>query len=88
MSQQTTPEPIDPAALALLADGSMTVRQAAEWSGLSRTELFNLMRDGDLPWFRWGQGRMIPRKSLHEYLARLYAAHKQTTGVGARTSKD
>ncbi|VTR97847.1 unnamed protein product [Gemmata massiliana] len=95
MSQQITPEPIDPAALALLADGSMTVRQAAEWSGISRSELFALMHGGHVEWFRRGKNNLIPRRSLNEYLARLYAAHRvapirkpsprRAAGAGTRT---
>ncbi|VTR94027.1 unnamed protein product [Gemmata massiliana] len=51
MSQQTSPEPIDAAALALLSEGAMKVREAREFSGLSRQQLFALMGDGTLPWF-------------------------------------
>lgn len=67
---------LDPADVALLADGAMTVRQAAVFSGISRTELFDLMKQEIIEWFPRGKNRLIVRKSLVEYLARLYAAHK------------
>lgn len=78
MSHETTT--IDPAHVLLLSDGAMTVRQAAEFSGIGRTELFDLMKQGYLDWFPRGQNRLIVRKTLVEYLARLYAAH-----VGAKS---
>lgn len=67
----TTPEPAD---LELLADGAMKVRQAVEFSGLSRAELFNLMADGTLAWFKRDTGphRFIVKRSLVAYLAALY----------------
>lgn len=69
----------DAADIELLRDGSMTVRQAAEWSGLSRSELFALMADGTLPWWTHGQKkRLIPRRPLAELLAAEYAAQKRS----------
>lgn len=67
-----TGEPIDPAALDLLRDGALTVSQAAEFSGICRTDLFGLMNSGELVWFRRGKARLIPRRALVELLARLY----------------
>lgn len=70
------PEPTA-ADLKLLRRGALTVRQAAEFSGLGRSELFRLMRDGDLEWFAYGERptRLVVRKSLVRYLARLKAIH-------------
>lgn len=67
--------------LRLLRWGALTVRGAAKFSGIGRTELFELMRDGHLPWFKHGTFRMIPRRALVELLARMYAAR----GANART---
>jgi hypothetical protein len=65
-----------PEALDLLADGALSVNQAVQFSGISRAELFGLMKSGHLAWFKRGVRRFIVRRTLVEYLARLYAAHK------------
>ena len=100
MSKSSLPGPIDPAGLALHADGAMrvqdarelfregsrTVKQVAKETGLSRSELFALMAEGVLPWTpKDAKGtRIIPWSAVVDYLARLYAAHKQTTGAASR----
>jgi hypothetical protein len=68
MSATATPTAAD---LAMLAEGSMTVKQAVEFSGLSWNRLFELMRDGVLPWFTTDTDntRLMPCKPLVEYLA-------------------
>lgn len=71
--------PIDAADRDLLADGALTVKQAVTFSGIGRSALFELMASGVLPWFRHGQNRMLPRRPLIEYLARLYRAHQTAT---------
>lgn len=58
----------------LLADGALTVEAAVEWSGLSQSELYRLMSNGTLTWFRPKKGRLIPKRALRTYLAELYAA--------------
>lgn len=73
----TPPAPFDPADLELMRDGALTVRQAAEFSGFSRTELFDLMRTGHLEWFVHGKHRMIPRRAIVELLAAMHAAHQR-----------
>lgn len=78
MSKSTSLEPIDPAALAAVAEGAMSVTAAAEFTGENRNVLFALMKNGTLEWYYSGKNRRITRKSLHEYLARLYAAHNKT----------
>ncbi len=53
----------------LLAEGTMTVRQAAAFTGLSRRTLWRLM-DAGLPFVRGAKlrTRLIPKRSLIEYL--------------------
>ena len=48
----------------LLADGSMSVKCAAQFSGLSRAELYKLMGAGRLAFVKHGKRRLIPRKAL------------------------
>lgn len=55
----------------LWADGALTVPAAVRFSGVCRTRLFVLMRDGVLPWSRNGTHRLIPRRALVAYLAGL-----------------
>lgn len=55
--------------LAAVADGTLTVRQAAEQFGLSRTKLFELMALEILDWFEGDKGRLITRASLVRYRA-------------------
>lgn len=76
MTRTATPTAEDRSAV---ADGSMTVNQAAAFSGLSRSELFVLMRDGPLDWFHYGEKRtrLITRRSLVEYLASVRAANRK-----------
>ena len=53
----------------LLADGSMSVKDAARFSGLSRAELYKLMGAGRLAFVKHGKRRLIPRKALVRCLA-------------------
>lgn len=57
----------------LLADGTMTVRQACEFTGLGKTELFRLTSTGDLPSLRHGKRRLIPKRAIVQFLASLLA---------------
>lgn len=82
-------KPIDPILAKwrkLLRRGALTVRRAVQFSGIGRTELFALMRDGALPWFKRGQNRLIPRAALVEYLAALAAGYERETGAGAQAT--
>ena len=53
----------------VLADGVMSVAEAVQFSGLSRSELYNRMSDGTLPFVKHGVRRLIPRKALVGLLA-------------------
>ena len=60
-------------------DGSMTVRAAIAFSGLSRQELFQRMSDGSLDWFSRGERgtRYITRKSLVKLIAQYLAEFRR-----------
>ncbi len=53
----------------LLSEGAMTVREAARWTGISRSDLYRLMDSGRLPWLKPCRNRLIPRKALVELMA-------------------
>src|SRR5262245_44418270 len=55
----------------LLADGLWRARQAAEFLGLSRAEIYLMMDRGDLVYVRFGHARRIPKRAVME-LARLH----------------
>lgn len=63
-----------PSTRELLADGALTIEAAQEFSGLSRTELFGLMKAKKVKWFRPRKARLIVRRSLADHLAELYEA--------------
>lgn len=53
----------------LLADGAISVPDACEFAGLSRTELYRQMDRGTLPYTKIGRRRLIPRRALVAMLA-------------------
>ena len=55
----------------LVADGLLTVREAARFLRLSRSNLYALMERGELAFVKLGRSRRIPRRALVE----LAAAH-------------
>ncbi len=54
----------------LVADGLVRVAEAQEFSGLSRSKLYELMEAGDLAYVKIGRARRIPRRALIELAAR------------------
>ena len=67
---------LGPEALAdLLADGTVSVKAATGFTGDTRTALYAAMRAGDLAYFNRGRRRLIPRKSLVQYLANQAVAN-------------
>jgi excisionase family DNA binding protein len=58
---------LDPNHLALLAEGLMTVTEAAKFLALSKSKLYLLMDAGKLPYFKEGKSRRIPRRALTVY---------------------
>lgn len=53
----------------LLADGCITVLEAAKFSGLGKSTLYELMDAGRLAYVRVGRARRIPRRELVRFLA-------------------
>ena len=58
-------------ALALLAQGAITVREAEAFTGLKKSFLYRLMEQGRLPYIKIGAARRIPKAAL----IRLMAEH-------------
>ena len=48
----------------LVADGLVTVREAAQWLGLGRAKLYQMMEQGELAYVKIGRARRIPRGAL------------------------
>lgn len=53
----------------LVADGTLTIEDACEMSGLGRTLLYSLMEQGKLRYLKVGKRRLIPRRELQRLLA-------------------
>jgi excisionase family DNA binding protein len=54
----------------LVADGLVTVREAAEWLGLGRAKLYKMMEQGELAYVKIGRARRIPRGALIDVAVR------------------
>ncbi len=54
----------------LVADGLMTVREAAEFLRLSRSAIYLLMDRGELAFVKLGRSRRIPRRAVVALAAR------------------
>lgn len=52
----------------LLDEGTVGVPEAAEFTGLGRSDLYARMSRGELPFTTVGRRRLIPRKALKELL--------------------
>ena len=48
----------------LLADGLVTVQEAAQFLSISRSKLYDLMDNGELVFVKLGRSRRIPRRAL------------------------
>ena len=59
----------------------LTVKQAAEMLGISRTTLYELMKAGEIRSVKRGASRRIPRQVVYDYVDRLIA-----DGQGVRTA--
>ena len=54
---------------ALVADGLMTIQEAAEFLSVSRSKLYELMDNGELIFVKLGRSRRIPRRALIDLAA-------------------
>ena len=61
-------EPLQ-ANLDVVRDGLVTVRDAALFTGLSRSTIYELMERGELVYAKLGRARRIPRRALLELAA-------------------
>ena len=55
---------------ALVEDGLLKVSEAATFLRLSRSTLYTLMDQGELPFVKLGRSRRIPKRALIELAAR------------------
>jgi len=53
----------------VVADGMMSVRDAARFLAIGRTTLYELMDAGRLAYCKIGSGRRIPRRAVHAFAA-------------------
>ncbi|VTR94061.1 excisionase family dna binding domain-containing protein : : HTH_17 [Gemmata massiliana] len=53
----------------LVADGALTIAEASKFCGLTRTELYRRMGNGELPYVKLGKRRLIGRNALRSLLA-------------------
>ncbi|MCL4684961.1 helix-turn-helix domain-containing protein [Myxococcota bacterium] len=63
-----------PAIPAVWADGGASLAEAARFSGLGRSKLYQLMDDGKLPYTKVGRRRILARRGLVAMLERSAAA--------------
>ncbi len=63
------PEP-QPAPDDILAEGAMYVNDAVKFASIGRTELYEAMARGELPYVQRGKRRLIPRRALVALLRR------------------
>jgi len=64
MSNAQPPRPEE-----VVADGTVTVREAERLTGAGRSRLYELMASGELRWVKLGARRLIPRSELRRLLA-------------------
>jgi len=55
---------------ALVAEGALSVTEAARFAGVSRSTLYELMSAGRIVFLTIGRRRVVPRRSVVEFLAR------------------
>ena len=62
------PDPLPPRYAAqdldLFAEGMLTIKEAAEHLRLNRATLYRAMERGELPYYKMGKARRIPRRAL------------------------
>ena len=56
--------------VATLADGCFSIAEAAGFSGLSRSTLYEAMEAGELAFVKVGRRRLLPRLAVVQWLAR------------------
>lgn len=51
----------------LVRDGLLSIPEACDWLGISRTALYGLMNRAELAWVKVGRRRCIPRRALVKF---------------------
>ena len=59
-----------PAAERLVQEGMVTLQEACEFLGISRSRLYGMLAAGDLPSVKLGRCRRVPRRALIACAAR------------------
>lgn len=57
------------AAADVVAEGALRIKDAVEWSGVGRSQLYAAMARGELPFVKVGKRRLIPKSALRNFLA-------------------
>lgn len=70
----------------LVGEGFVTVAQAAEFLGLSRSTVYSLMETGEIRFAKFHRARRIPRTALLDFAARSVLASR-CAGTGHRRSR-
>ncbi len=68
--------------VALVEDGLLKVSEAAAFLRLSRSSLYTLMEQGELPFVKLGRSRRIPKRAIVELAARGLRGGVRVTEVG------
>jgi len=63
--------------LELLEEGCLTIEEAVQFSGLSRSFLYEQMKAGRLPFVKVGAARRVPKRALQRFLAEHLVAGRQ-----------
>jgi excisionase family DNA binding protein len=53
----------------LVSEGLKTIREACEFTRLSRSDLYSRMERGEIPYVKLGRRRLIPHRALVELAA-------------------
>lgn len=64
-----TPQEADRIKAELSFDGAISIKEAVQFTGISRTTLYKLMENGKLPYGCIGRRRLLHRNALRELLA-------------------
>ena len=66
MKRDSTANPANES-VSLADDGFVAVAEAAQFLGLSRAKVYQIMESGQLPFAKFGKSRRIPRRALLAY---------------------
>jgi len=63
----------------LVEDGLDRISEASHFLGISRSSLYELMENGELPFCKIGRSRRVPHRALVEFAARHVCDKVQNT---------